>query len=61
MFLSIHHRFSNDTWLEDTTDDAGEVEFDLDGLYTVDISVNGNVEEEDISAGQSDDDITISI
>jgi hypothetical protein len=37
--------------LEDITDDDGEVEFDLEGFYTVDISVNGNIEEEDVSVG----------
>ena len=61
VFISIHHNIMPDTWLEDTTDSDGEAQFELEENCGFDISVNHNEEESDLSIGQSDKDITISI
>jgi len=61
VFLLIHHNFMPDTWLEDRTDDDGEAEFEVPKFTTVDVHVNGNVELEDISIGEDDEDVTVTL
>ena len=61
VFVLIHHNIMPDTWLEDRTDSDGETEFEVPRFTTVDVSVNGNKELEDISIGDEDEDVTVTI
>lgn len=60
VFVLIH-AIMPDTWLEEYTDEDGHADFDISDFVTVDVYVNGTLEEEGISLGDSDEAITISI
>lgn len=61
VMLLIHHNFMPDTWLEETTDDDGQADFDVPKFTTVDVYVDGDVEDSGISVGDYNDDDSITI
>ena len=61
VFILVHHNIMPDTWLKDSTDASGQVEFDVPRFTNVDIYVNGDLELSDINIAESSKGVTVSI
>jgi 5-hydroxyisourate hydrolase-like protein (transthyretin family) len=61
VYLAVEHNMMPNTWLEEYTDDDGEVEFEVPRFTTIDVYVNGDLEIESIAIGDDDDDEDVTV
>jgi uncharacterized GH25 family protein len=59
--IFITHTFAPNTWLKEDTDEDGNVEFEVEKHYIVSVYVDGNLEKEDISIGESAEYLEVTI